>query len=59
VESLSSDGAAFTGLSGMGAMNAFGAIVDGHQVTVVGEVPALTVEMMARSVAAREVPVND
>ena len=59
VESLSSDGAAFTGLSGMGAMNAYGAIVDGHQVTVVGEVPALTVEMMARSVASRKVPVDD
>ncbi len=59
VESLSSDGDAFTGLSGMGAMNAFGAIVDGHQVTVVGEVPALTVEMMARSVASRKVPVDD
>jgi len=43
----------FTGLSSMGAMNAFGAMVDGHQVTVVGEVPAVTVEMMAASVTAR------
>ncbi|MFV1973225.1 MAG: MucB/RseB C-terminal domain-containing protein [Thiohalobacterales bacterium] len=44
---------AFRGLSGKGAMNAFGAVVDGHQVTVVGEVPAVTVEMMASSVVAR------
>ena len=27
----------------------YGAIADGHQITVVGEVPAATVEMMARS----------
>ncbi len=59
VESLSADNDAFSGLSGMGAMNAFGAIVDGHQITVVGEVPALTVEMMARSVATRQVPAHD
>jgi sigma-E factor negative regulatory protein RseB len=59
VESLSSDNAGFTGLSGMGAMNAFGIIVDGHQITVVGEVPAVTVEMMARSVAFGEVSAHD
>lgn len=40
----------FTGLSSMGAMNAYGAMVDGHQVTVVGEVPPATVRMMATSV---------
>jgi len=34
----------------MGAMNAFGRIVEGHQVTVVGEVPASTVEAVANSV---------
>ncbi len=59
VESLASENARFTGLSGMGAMNAFGAVVDDHQITVVGEVPALTVEMMARSVASGEVPAHD
>lgn len=37
------------GLSGMGAMNAFGAVVDGFQVTVMGEVPPATVEMIATS----------
>lgn len=59
VESLSSDSEKFTGLSGMGAMNAFGTIIDGHQITVVGEVPALTVEMMARSVASGQVSAHD
>jgi len=44
---------AFTGLSSMGAVNAWGAVVNGHQVTVVGEVPAITVEMIAKSVAPR------
>ncbi len=34
----------------MGAMNAFAAVVDGYQVTVVGEVPPATVQMVANSV---------
>lgn len=38
------------GLSAMGAMNAYGRIIDGHQVTVVGEVPANTVEAVAQSI---------
>ena len=49
----------FTGLSGMGAMNAWGTVVDGRQVTVVGEVPAITVEMMAESVTARAGALDD
>jgi sigma-E factor negative regulatory protein RseB len=53
VEMASADADALTGLSSMGAMNAYGAIVDGHQVVVVGEVPAVTVEMMARSIDSR------
>lgn len=40
-----------TGLSGMGAMNAYGMETDGFQVTVVGEVPPATVEMIATSLA--------
>lgn len=43
-----------TGLSSMGAVNAFGSVVNGHQVIVVGEVPAETVEMMARSIESRQ-----
>ncbi|MGB5305394.1 MAG: MucB/RseB C-terminal domain-containing protein [Gammaproteobacteria bacterium] len=50
VEKMRPDGAGFTGLSSQGAMNAFGNIVDGYQITVVGEVPSATVEMMAQSV---------
>lgn len=40
----------FTGLSTMGAMNAYRLMRDDVQVTVIGEVPAATVEMMAASV---------
>jgi len=54
VENGPADGDVITGLSGMGAMNAYGIRIDGHQVTVVGEVPAATVEMMARSVRAAD-----
>ncbi len=39
------------GASRMGAVHAYGARVDGHQVTVVGEVPADTVSLIAKSVA--------
>lgn len=41
---------AFEGLTRAGAMNVFGLLLDGYHVTVVGEVPARTVEMIARSV---------
>ncbi len=40
-----------SGPSGMGAMNAYGTVVDKFQVTVVGEVPPATVEMMATSLS--------
>jgi sigma-E factor negative regulatory protein RseB len=49
VEAVAGDSQPFGGLSSMGAVNAYGAVADGHQITVVGEVPAATVEMMARS----------
>ena len=41
------------GLSQMGAVNAFGTLVGGHQVTAVGEVPRVTVEKIATSVVQR------
>jgi len=53
VEKMMADETAFTGLSSMGAMNAYGAVLDDHQVTVVGEVPAATVQSVARSVSRR------
>jgi sigma-E factor negative regulatory protein RseB len=34
----------------MGAVHAYAKVVDGHQVTVVGEVPAATIDMIGRSV---------
>lgn len=37
------------GLSSMGAMNAYGLMVDGYHVMVVGEVPPATVRMIAHS----------
>jgi sigma-E factor negative regulatory protein RseB len=39
-----------SGLTHMGAVHAFGKVVEGHQVTVVGEAPALTVDMIGESV---------
>ncbi|MCI0399933.1 MAG: MucB/RseB C-terminal domain-containing protein [Gammaproteobacteria bacterium] len=41
------------GHSQMGALNAFGTLVQGHQVTAVGEVPELTVQKVATSVVQR------
>lgn len=54
VEKLGPDDKVFQGLSNMGAMNAYGAVVDDHQVTVIGEVPPATVQMVASSVGAHE-----
>lgn len=42
------------GATRMGAINAFGRRMDGYQVTVVGEVPRVTVDMVARSVFRKE-----
>lgn len=41
------------GRSSVGAFNAFGRVVDGYQISVVGEVPGVTVEKIAASVAKR------
>ena len=49
VEKLDSE-AGFNGISHMGAVNAYGSQVDGHQITVVGEVPAITVERVGMAV---------
>lgn len=53
IERLDTAGRPLDGLSSMGAVNAYGSMVDGFQVTVVGEVPAATVERMAMSIARR------
>jgi len=58
VEKLGPDETAFQGLSNMGAMNAFAAVVGDHQITVIGEVPAATVQMVAVSVSPHK-PADD
>ena len=51
VEDIDEDaGARITGLNRRGAVHAFGREIDGHQVTVVGEVPAETVDLIGMSV---------
>ena len=50
VEKLSSDEEQLHGGAMMGAMSAFGRVVDNHQVTVMGEVPMRTVTKVAESV---------
>ncbi|HEY9198950.1 MAG TPA: MucB/RseB C-terminal domain-containing protein [Gammaproteobacteria bacterium] len=45
-----SDQSGLAGASSMGAVNALGLRQNGHQITVVGEVPQLTVERMGESV---------
>lgn len=49
----SSGPAAIDGLSRMGAVHAFGKVIDGHRVTVIGETPAATVAMIGESMARR------
>lgn len=46
-------GEPFSGLSRLGALNAYGRVVAGHQVTVVGEVPAATVSQVGESIRLR------
>jgi len=50
IEKLDAGKKRFVGSSYMGAVNIHGVVVDDHQVTVVGEVPAATVKMVADSI---------
>ncbi len=50
IEPVGPDRERFTGFSRMGAINAFGAVLDKHQITVVGEVPGITVASVGKSV---------
>jgi sigma-E factor negative regulatory protein RseB len=50
VAASSADGAPMQGLAKVGSGYAFSTVVQGHQVTAVGEVPAQTVEFIAHSV---------
>lgn len=53
IEDIKGDDDALKGSSSMGAVNAFGRMLDTYQVTVVGEVPEMTVRKVAQSVARR------
>jgi sigma-E factor negative regulatory protein RseB len=53
IERLSSATEPIEGHSNMGAINAYGRVHDDHQITVVGEVPSITVERVADSVQRR------
>ncbi len=50
LERLEGDPPLLQGGSQLGSMNAFGTVVDGHQVLVVGEVPAATVRRIAAAI---------
>lgn len=52
IEPAEADGG-FTGMSSVGAVNAFGRRINGHQAVVVGEVPAATVRMIGRGINRR------
>ena len=58
-EKLAEDQGAFEGASSMGAVNVFGAINAGYQITVIGEVPEGTVEKVARSATFTSSEEND
>ncbi len=53
IEPRQADAQGLSGHSNMGAVNALGVQVGDYQVTVVGEVPRLTVERIGQSVQRR------
>lgn len=58
VEKVGEDHEDFSGLSQMGAVNAYGRMSHGHQITVIGEVPASAVEMIAQAVVFEPKPAS-
>jgi len=50
IEKSLKDNEAYSGVSHRGALNAYGTMVGGYYVTVVGEVPRQTVELIGKSV---------
>ena len=51
IEKLATDVESLQGASNMGAVNAYGRIMGQYHVTAVGEVPAVTVELLSSSVS--------
>lgn len=56
IEQAVDDKKMLNGVSRMGAANAYGALVDGYHVTVVGEVPAATVRLVGESIRHQTAP---
>ncbi len=54
IEKLTGNGQKFLGSSFMGATNIYGTVVHEYQITVLGEVPRATVQMVAESVKYEE-----
>ena len=50
IEPFDNESKSFEGASRVGAMNIFGLVQEDHQVTIVGEVPMNTIEMIAQSI---------
>jgi sigma-E factor negative regulatory protein RseB len=48
------DEVSFTGLAGTGSMHAYSRNVNNHHITVVGEVPEITIELIAQSIVYRQ-----
>ncbi len=53
IEKVTSDSESLVGQRKMGAVNAFGHIIKNYQITVVGDVPAVTVKLIAQSVRVK------
>lgn len=53
VEKSKPEGETFVGLSRMGAVNAFGSVQNGYQITVVGDVPEITVKTIGQSISLK------
>ncbi len=53
VEKSQKEHESYSGVTHRGALNAFGTMVEGYYVTVIGEVPARTVELIGNSVHKR------
>jgi sigma-E factor negative regulatory protein RseB len=49
VEQLGENAKPFNGVTHMGAVNAYGTVVNDHQLTIVGEVPLATVQLIGKS----------
>lgn len=58
IERAKSEGDAFVGVSRMGAVSAFGSVDAGYQITVVGDVPEVTVTTIGQSIRL-EAALND